>query len=637
MGRIWARWLPALAVVPLLGCQTGSDKEVDPATSAPSALAETIGGEHASPPPVVMRWLTAAAGTIAVDEMELLLENPHPQRVDFELAIVSLGLDQRTLSKAMGAHSLEPGDKKVLRIDIASLPLRSATSSCELIAQASVSRDAHGPVTVASPSLYYHVQAGPKPVAVAYDLDGLVDTFHGGSVDEQTATATGEVVAMDGSTKPVTTGAEGSHEAKAGARFGLGETTLSFQPTMDLPASSDEVTYDAPTNLRFGWRYFQMCTHWKAQFTDAGFGEDYAATQGLQDLKARHAFASVRRTSDGTFLWTGYLDQNGCTPSVELPPGTYELLQNSVVNQGSKTFLVYHTVSGSSQLATVTSSFTLLSAFYQYYSATQTFYPTYHQPVTRVTGVMGQLMATPDNGIVDGTYVVKANTACPGATYSCYRPLDQIAYIETADSNWKVIVAHEVGHQIESRAIGDLSINYAQDATQTLCRCDQVVDSTLRAHCLQSREHLTTAQLEGFAQFAAAKAFNDPAQNDCSFAYYKEFRQPQGGGQWYDISPPMARGCRDNQTWMESYCSTSNRGVEWDWQIFYWNLNTVSTSKTTMPQFWAIYRSACGGSTCQNTEVSWTALDAAARTYHGLGSAKYQHFQTTSDNAGVNH
>lgn len=626
------RLVATVGLCSLFGCQDDSRFQAEPTSVAtPVSLGQVAEGERASPAPVVLQWETAATGTIVVDEVELLVENPRDELVVFDLTIVAMGLDQRSARKSMGSHSLLPKQKKVVRLPASSLPMRSATSSCELVAQAVVAREALGPVTIASPSLYYHTPHG-EDVAVAYNVESLIKDFHGGSVDKHTASASGSLILADGSVETVATGHGAAAVPKDEASFELGETTLGFETSPEKPQGDSVI----PQDTRFNWRSFRICTNWKAQFTDAGFGEDYAAAQGLQDLPARHALGTIRRASDGVTIWHGWLNENGCSPLVELAPDSYELLQYSVLSDGSRSFMITHNVSGSNHVAILTTAFHLYSFLYPYYSITQTLHPTYHQPVTRVSAVVGQLMATPDHGIVAGGYTVRANTPCPSGTTSCYSPNDQIAYVESSDSNWKIVIAHEIGHQIQDRAIGDLSTPYYQDASQTMCRCDHVADPSSRSHCLQSRENMTAAQVEGFAQFAAAKAFNNPAENDCNFAYYKEFKAPQGG-LWYVLSPPVARTCRTNQTWMETYCATSNAGVEWDWQIFYWNLNTVSSSKTTMPELWAIYGAACGGSSCDEKQVSWNALDGAAQTYHGFGTPKYFHFADAADAAGVNH
>ena len=47
-----------------------------------------------------------------------------------------------------------------------------------------------------------------------------------------------------------------------------------------------------------------------------------------------------------------------------------------------------------------------------------------------------------------------------------------------------------------------------------MCRCDHVTSSN-QLHCLQSREKIDTAIIEGFGYFFAAKLFNDEDENDC--------------------------------------------------------------------------------------------------------------------------
>src|SRR5262249_55823134 len=72
---------------------------------------------------------------------------------------------------------------------------------------------------------------------------------------------------------------------------------------------------------------FQLCATWRVQFVDAGFGEDYWATSSWQDVPARYAFGLITHQTDGSIIWQGNLDGNGCVGVSGVLGDPYEFQQ----------------------------------------------------------------------------------------------------------------------------------------------------------------------------------------------------------------------------------------------------------------------------------------------------------------------
>ncbi len=163
-----------------------------------------------------------------------------------------------------------------------------------------------------------------------------------------------------------------------------------------------------------------------------------------------------------------------------------------------------------------------------------------------------------------------------------------------------------------------------------VCRCDHV-DTANRLHCLQSSEATTSANVEGYAHFIAARIWNNEAHSDCKYNYYKEFKE--GPNQEFD--PPYEVDCRTAVRWRDNNCFKSARGTEYDWLQFLWNVNTVSTNKISLDGIRAIHEEACNGG-CSDVNVSWSLLRQAAQDHYGsIGNPQYVHFNQSGDNFGV--
>jgi hypothetical protein len=238
------------------------------------------------------------------------------------------------------------------------------------------------------------------------------------------------------------------------------------------------------------------------------------------------------------------------------------------------------------------------------------------------------------NGWPVGTRAnVFADQTCPSIPGSGCRGGDNI-FLGTnlkgvANANFKTVVIHELGHRAQSGLYGVPLGNLPVDGTDPSCTCAHVTSSN-KLHCLQSRHDISTPQAEGWGQFFAATTLNIGTQNNCTFAYYKEFRNDNTTV----TLPPMAKNCFTQVRWMEGHCNAAGKGTEFDWMNFYWRL--LNKDGLFFIDFQTIYLQACGGS-CENRAVPWGSLATAVNTRFGVSSPKAIAWNTQGNNFGVDH
>jgi hypothetical protein len=94
-----------------------------------------------------------------------------------------------------------------------------------------------------------------------------------------------------------------------------------------------------------------------------------------------------------------------------------------------------------------------------------------HDDLTRVSAVVGQLLATADSGVSPGLYQVLADDGCPRERLilgACRDSTTDLLYIGPGGPNeqgplsrWKYVVGHEAGHLVTHRGMGSLRNLYS--------------------------------------------------------------------------------------------------------------------------------------------------------------------------------
>jgi|GEM_PF-2964381 len=555
----------------------------------------------------------------ALEKLELELRHGGNETLELNFDLLTRGLDGRQAARSLGVSRLLPDGDLVLAVDLADLPIQSVGSVSQAWIEVSATGEDRNIRSIFSEPFFYEFDRTYREVTVfnqelasehflglgeelLFDLEGRVFDGRGGYTD------IGELI--DG-----------------GGKFVIPKPSK-WDKVEELPWPKWK---PEPQDLTQG---VSLCGRWTAHFVDAGFGEDHLKFKSMQKVPASYALGSVTKLGNTQPIWAGTLDELGCAPILNLYPGSYVFRHSSIIEgPAGENFTILHTPVNPDYLEPTPISYAaVIEVVQEPVEVIQAWVdPVAQGPISNVGAIVSHLLARPDHGIVPGSYTVFADKGCPSqglASDSCAYP--SAVYIGPGKggaphhSEWKYIVAHELGHMIQRRAMGSLSNDYAliEDPTSALCRCDHVTVAN-SLHCLQSLEDTSSAQLEGFAQFYAAMAFNTKQQSDCTFVYYKEFMQPMSYPLPFTVLfPPVGRDCTAPAQWRNECTQIADTGTEFDWMNFFWEIYEQST----MDDIFDIYKSACGGVKCYNADLSWQELVAGAEAHYGVADPAFQHF-----------
>lgn len=394
-----------------------------------------------------------------------------------------------------------------------------------------------------------------------------------------------------------------------------------------------------------------FCLKWPAHFIDDNRGEAVVAGTSVAASSAQ-AIVS-RRLPDNSIqvVWQGTLDDDGCTRRLDVSANTtYTVtLLTSIVRPSDYGDITVRI--GTSASAPVIHGYqravTLTSV--PITGVTVPFWMLTHE--SSVAAAVSTMMG---HGADDGTrlgayYQVFADQGCPGGGSACYYDAIYIgmnnSQPQTHDSQWKVVVIHEMGHAVQDFSTGLPSLgSYGDDVASgapSMCRCEHVKASDDRLHCLQSRETSGEAQVEAYAHFFASKVWSGDSSSECTFPYYKEVLWPTPGDYpgYVRLSPPFSANCATPMLWLDTQCPTggTGRGVEWDWLNFFHHIHASDvTGALTQAEIFSVYRQACGGQRCSGS-VTVSQLLNAAVTVFGAGTVKHANIVNSLNNYGANH
>ena len=458
-----------------------------------------------------------------------------------------------------------------------------------------------------------------------------------------------------------------STEPQAGLTSGGGDGGT--MPPPDLPPLLCLVQ---PWNCCTGDACVDVCADWTTSYVDASsFGavqkEDHGLGSVTQVVDASYAeFDVTKTTCNGLFglpstVETGLLGPDGCA-MLDLPSGSgYGLKVKTRLQQGVTGNLYPVEHHPDNDPATNVGVVTLSKSFTVPPLGSPLPPPMIVLPLHPAANAAAALSRMLASGIaVDqpSGFTTSSGLGCdssPGipSTDACVQTTVRTGPYATPGGSpgglrWKFILAHEYGHMVQKKAIGSLWNPYCFTPGGALtwdcappnladppgapasCRCDHVSGSN-GLHCLQSLEYTSTAQLEGYAQFFAARVWND-ADGGCLFRYYKQFRSDRG----LVIQPPVNVSCSDYVGWRDDHCSPStNGGTEYDWLQFLWNLHAAGSWKYSMHEIFDVYRGACSGGDCTGEGPQWDDLESSAATLYGTGSAKHLKLVLAGSSASV--
>ena len=222
---------------------------------------------------------------------------------------------------------------------------------------------------------------------------------------------------------------------------------------------------------------------------------------------------------------------------------------------------------------------------------------------TNASALAGFALARQNAGLANKTFVIYVDqqNRCSG---SCVR--DGKVYLSAEGVDSRVIMAHELGHAVDRKLTNRGSGLTDYDADPANCWTDTngtAKGGSVGAHELISKEWQSAAIIEGWAHFYAAAVFNDAADNDCGFVYYKEqaFGDPGDNGiglSHQNVSGNTAISCEnglshlvaedalhqlvDAYDYMGDYCegTLARRATEFDWLRFWWDFYQEESTVT---------------------------------------------------------
>lgn len=611
--------------------------------TVPEPVATGLPGTPTPPAPVSSRWVDTEVADPSgeLDAVTIAVTNRTDEALEVEVALVSLGLDGKTVRVPVERGVMAARGEWTVRVPAERVGIKTRTTSSEMLVQLVVTRPDGSMRTYHGQPRYYHFDDGYRRL-VLYGERVLLDRFSGGRLVDGVVRAEGRY--WDGGVEREQAGGAlrplASLDGRASSGFyEQGPTTVVASSGADFDAGAGEAPKGGASPLA---NVVYFCTTWRASFTDVGYGEDYWTSSSPQDGTAAWARYRVYDSS-AVLISSGYLDAAGCTAALSVPAGTYYLLQETAARRGDINYDVWkaalipgrpdngslenYTRTGYALSTVVTVSGSSSGAIWVHPSTLTNY--------TRLMTELGYFLNRPDNGFPSGNHTVMYDINCPGYSdpVSCYVASSNSVWMAESACDEKFIFTHEIGHQVQIVSTGLFAFDYSASVSEPSCRCDHVNPPQFRAHCLQSREYTYTAILEGFGYFYAAKPWNYAGGSDCWMAHPKAFRTDGG----LIIGPPYAADCRGYVRWMENHCLASSRGVEWDWMNFFWNWHTVTADKVTMAEIYDVIRGACGGWCDPGDQIGWNSMVGAAFSKWGWGSAKYNYFLSTGDNTGVDH
>ena len=643
----------ALAAVLLLmlvtSCQQAHPDE-PPVGVVPHALgAKLVDPDHATAPEVIVGWKGVSFGTArpASESLTATITNPSAEAKNGRLVIVASGLDGRLVERHIGKFLVESNATTDVSFAAQDIPLQSEVATSFTVLQVEIDRPDGYTMRTGNQPLYYRFDDEYKTVHL-YHVDDVADLPNGGIVVADPMEVRGRVLDENLQWSDVS-----KSDGSSGYRLGLtGVRAVAASPGDPQPDTLDSQGGPPPPAPLSA--SITVCSSWRVQFVDAGFGEDAYTSNAWTDVPARYARAWVLSVPGNEAYWSGTLNSSGCTPPVSLPAGTFRLQQSTTgLGYSGIYFNNYYMSGGVAFQYQVWADFTSSGSG----TSTVTVHPTFNNDAIQAAAVSSQEVywhwitlyyGGGGLGFVNGTYTVHANEGCgpplEPPTDSCYSSVDQLVHLGTTlvlgytDAHWKYVVGHETGHMVQDRVMGQPYYFYWNEASERLCKCNYGTEWGNTVHCLQSREASGGAQFEGFAHAFASRVFNSPFQANGVFVYYKPFEYPA----YYFQYPPEGRNAFGPMRWMESFCLAPEHGVELDWLTFEYNLSSHDrTSATDFPQLFDIYKLACTGSTstkCNDQQVQWLDLQwYAAGYYGGVQDPRFQRFQLTGQDFGVDH
>ncbi len=317
----------------------------------------------------------------------------------------------------------------------------------------------------------------------------------------------------------------------------------------------------------------RFCFEFDIDFVDNGIGEDRLTTNDFVNM--RYNRVTILKESTQSFVYSGYLNAQGCTDFFFWEPGVdYEVrvytfgkthsprnqyifvrdfadksvkYDTLLINPSSNSLT--HTIKIGGQRPNVTPELNVYMA---------AAYSVYHNSMSNV-GDFNIYVGASDS-YYDRTL---------GTGY-----LNPAVYIKTTSEHErrKFVIVHEMGHHVLSTWTNEKSYLWSSSGLyQGPCTGSS---TTGNSHSMTSEEWGGSSFDEGFAHFFAARAWNFTTENNCKYKYWST--EVPGG------DPDPTINCEGSNNifvvkYLKNNCSSgtiNGHGVELDWMRTFWDLVT---------------------------------------------------------------
>lgn len=529
--------------------------------------------EAPSAPPIVLRWKSALDGKRSVAALALEVENTTDDVIDVDLHAVGSG-NARAVRLAQAVR-VNARATVAQAIPVTALPVQLVGASADLLVSAryvgvdGVERTTPTPTVWVEHNPGYATARvrGPEQEARANAARGLAALAARSPSAARLVDDSGKADVVDvGALRTARIASQLPELPNPADQRVPGQTPDTSELSDAERAEALSSTSDELVEKGGNYRVCYKLGYW---YIDTKMGEDYliGQTSSAVGHEPAHYLYAVLQNGSGANVWTGYLDAYGCSPYVNHANGTYKGWVTTSIYRSASDVTINLTPTDSSGLRWYWQSYVISGS-----GGTVTLEAFGADTVSSAAIAAANTLYRSTTAYPYGTAAnVYVDQNCPGSQGGCASGnniwLGQDNY--GVGLGWfKYVTSHELGHVAMDALFGMPLNSYDNDAPSDLCQCKHVLSAN-QFHCLQSRHHIASAQVEGWAQFFGSTNLNSGSQSNCTFVNYKEFKNPSGS-----VQPvPNAKGCYSPVLWMETYCPATTRGVEWDWMNFYWRLD----------------------------------------------------------------
>jgi hypothetical protein len=308
--------------------------------------------------------------------------------------------------------------------------------------------------------------------------------------------------------------------------------------------------------------WVQICVVMKVNFSDNGYGETDWPNNA--DRLVPGVFARVR-DGNGDQLFAGFTDDGfdnnlnpngeaaGCVPWIFSTTGTY----NWKLSVSSRAKVKFNDIEVYKS-ADEEIPYNWLIEIPQVSGQTFISIPNETKQSSTLAAAAWSIYKH-NAGLASGNY--KIHTGTDSASSCSHSRVDHKIRLTNQCSRAKFVVAHEMGHALLFERLGLMGVGITNMSVNAPAPCD----SNAGGHTMWSKEYITTAFNEGFADFYAVDTWNDHNQQD---GVYVSWDTP------YEADPGAGN------IWMRYHCQSPyiGYGNETDWMRFFWDFHTGGVS-----------------------------------------------------------